>query len=130
MDIVAALFTENFDLRQVAGPSTRLDLTGVYFSIAAPSPVPVTIEPHLVVLVRCPPDDSGSAALETVYRRDGEQVARNAQPVTVQPGRFGYRLVRAELAFEDYGTVEAHCRLDDGHVTIVPLTLLPPATSS
>ena len=126
MDIVAALFTESFNMRQAAGPSTRLDLDGVYFSMAAPSPVPVTIEPHLVVLVRCPPDDSGSAALETVYRRDGEQVARNAQPVTVEPGRFGYRLVRAELTFEDYGTVEAHVRLDQGHTTVVPLTLLPP----
>jgi hypothetical protein len=127
VDIVAALFTDSFNMRQVAGPSTRLDLTGVYFSIAAPSPVPVTIEPHLVVLVRCPPDDAGSAALETVYYRDGKQLARNAQPVTVEPGRFGYRLVRAELSFEDYGTVEAHVRLDQGHTTIVPLTLLPPA---
>ena len=34
MDIVAALFTESFNMRQVAGPSTRLDLTGVYFSTA------------------------------------------------------------------------------------------------
>jgi hypothetical protein len=127
VDIMAALFTDSFNMRQVAGPSTRLDLTGVYFSLAAPSPVPVTIEPHLVVLVRCPPDDPGPAALETVYYRDGEQVARNAQPVTVEPGRFGYRLVRAELSFEDYGTVEAHVRLDQGHTTIVPLTLLPPA---
>jgi hypothetical protein len=130
VDIVAALFTESFNVRQVAGPSARLDLTGVYFSMAAPAPVPVTIEPHLVVLLRCPPDDPGTAALETVYRRDGEQVARNAQPVTVEPGRFGYRLVRAELTFEDYGTVEAHCRLDDGHVTVVPLTLLPPSRSN
>ena len=98
--------------------------------MAAPAPVPVTVEPHLVVLLRCPPDDTGTAALETIYRRDGEQVARNAQPVTVEPGRFGYRLVRAELTFEDYGTVEAHCRLDDGHVTVVPLTLLPPSRSN
>ena len=128
MDIVAALFTESFNMRQVAGPSTRLDLTGVYFSMAAPSAVPVTIEPHLVVLLRCGPDEPGTGVLETVYRRDGEQVARNAQPVTVEPGRFGYRLVRAELAFEDdYGTVEAHVRVDQGHTTIVPLTLLPPA---
>jgi len=123
---VAALFTETFDMRQAPGPSTRLDLTGVYFSMAAPSPVPVTLEPHLVVLLRCPPDEQGNGVLETVYRRDGEQVARNAQPVTVEPGRFGYRLVRAELVFEDYGTVEAHVRLDQGHTTIVPLTLLPP----
>ena len=124
---MAALFTESFNMRQVAGPSTRLDLTGVYFSMAAPNAVPVTVEPHLVVLVRCPPGDSGAAALETVYQRDGEQVARNAQPVTVEPGRFGYRLVRAELTFEAYGTVEAHVSLDGGHTTVVPLTLLPPA---
>jgi hypothetical protein len=127
VDIVAALFTETFDMRQAPGPSTRLDLTGVYFSMAAPSPVPVTLEPHLVVLLRCPPDEQGNGVLETVYRRDGEQVARNAQPVTVEPGRFGYRLVRAELTFDDYGTVEAHVRLDQGHTTVVPLTLLPPA---
>jgi hypothetical protein len=131
VDIVAALFTEGFDLRQAAGPSTRIDLTGVYFSMAAPAPLPVTIEPHLVVLLRCPSDESGNGALETVFRRDGEQVARNVQPVSVEPGRFGYRLVRAELTFDDdrggYGTVEAHCRIDHGHVTVVPLTLLPPA---
>ena len=127
MDIVAALFTETFDMRQAPGPSTRLDLKGVYFSMAGPSAVPVTIEPHLVVLLRCPPDAPGTGALETVYRRDGEQVARNAQPVTVEPGRFGYRLVRAELTFEEYGMVEAHVSLDGGHTTVVPLTLLPPA---
>ena len=129
MDIVAALFTESFNIRQVAGPSTRLDLSGVYFSLAAPSPVPVTIEPHLVVLLRCPPDEPGTGALETVYRRDGEQVARNAQPVTVEPGRFGYRLVRAELTFEDYGTVEANCRIDLGDPVVVPYTLLAPVES-
>jgi hypothetical protein len=127
MDIVAAVFTERFDMRQVPGPSTRLDLLGVHFSLAAPSPVPVTVEPHLVVLLRCPPEEDGSAVLEVRFLRGGEQVARNVQPVTVDPGRFGYRLVRAELAFDAYDTVEAHCRLDQGHVVVVPLTLLPPA---
>ena len=38
MDILAALFIEGIDLRQVEGPSTRIDLTGVQFSAAAPSP--------------------------------------------------------------------------------------------
>lgn len=126
MEIVSALFLESFDLRQAPGGATRIDLTGVFFSLAAPSPPPVTIEPHLMVLVRAPVDDSGSAALETVFLRDGEQVARNVQPVQVEPGRFGYRLVRAELAFEAYGTVEAHVRLDVGSPIVVPLTLLPP----
>jgi hypothetical protein len=126
MDIVAAVFIENIELRQVAGPSTRIDLTGVHFSMAAPSPVPVTVEPHLVVLVRCPAEAAGSGALETVYRRDGEQVARNVQPLQVEAGKFAYRLVRAELSFEDYGTVEAEVRIDMGPITTVPFTLLPP----
>ena len=127
MDIVAAVYIDNIELRQVPGPSTRIDLTGIHFSAAAPQAVPVTIEPHLVVLVRCGPDEPGTGALETVYTRDGEQVARNVQPLQVEPGKFAYRLVRAELAFDDYGTVEAAVRIDHGPVTTVPFTLLPPA---
>jgi hypothetical protein len=127
MTIVAAVFIENIELRPAPGPSTRIDLTGVHFSMAAPSAVPVTVEPHLVVLVHCPADGEGTGALETVYTRDGEQVARNVQPLQVEPGKFAYRLVRAELAFETYGTVEAAVRIDLGPVTSVPYTLLPPA---
>jgi len=126
MDIVAAVFIEEMEMRSVPGPSTRIDLTGVHFSVAAPSPVPVTIEPHLLVLVRCREDEAGQGALEVVYQRDGEQVARNVQPLQVEPGKFNYRLVRAQLEFGDYGVVEAHCRLDSGPTTVVPLTLLPP----
>ena len=126
MQIIAALFIDGIDLRQVPGPSTRIDLTGVQFSAPAPAAVPVTVAPHLVVLVHCPADDNPNAALEVVYQRDGEQVARNVQPLQVEPGKFNYRLVRAELEFEDYGTVEAHCRLDMGPVVVVPYTLLPP----
>ncbi len=128
MDIVAALFVEGIDLRQVPGPSTRIDLTGVQFSAPAPGPWPVTIEPHLVVIVRCAPDDRGEGALEVSYQRDGEQVARNVQPLSVEPGKFNYRLVRAELTFEESGTVEAHCRIDLGPVTVVPYTVLSPVT--
>ena len=53
MDIISALFTENLEVRPVPGPSTRIDLLGVMFSLPAPSEPPVTITPHLVVLVRC-----------------------------------------------------------------------------
>lgn len=127
MDIVAAVFIENIELRPAPGPSTRIDLTGIHFSAAAPSPVPVTVEPHLVVLVRCRADETGTGALETVYTRDGEQVARNVQPLQVEPGKFAYRLVRAELEFADYGLVEANVRVDAGSTTTVPFTLLPPA---
>ena len=126
MDIVAAVYIDNIELRQVAGPSTRIDLTGIHFSTVAPQAAPVTVEPHLVVLVRCAPDEAGTGALETVYERDGEQVARNVQPLTVEPGKFAYRLVRAELEFADYGTVEAKVRIDLGPVVTVPFTLLAP----
>jgi hypothetical protein len=126
MEIVAALFVDGIDLRQVPGPSTRIDLTGVQFSGPAPSPVPVTIAPHLVVIVRCPVGGRDSAALEVVYRRGDEQVARNVQPLSIEPGKFNYRLVRAEITFDDYGTVEAHCRIDLGSPVVVPYTLLPP----
>ena len=126
MQIVAAVFIEGIDLRQVPGPSTRIDLTGIQFSAPAPRAAPVTIEPHLCVIVRCAPGERSDAALEVVFRRDGEQIARNVQPLSIEPGKFGYRLVRAELEFDDYGTIEAHCRVDMGEVTVVPFTLLPP----
>lgn len=126
MDIVAALFLENIDLREAPGPSTRIDLGGVHFSVAADHAPPVTVAPHLVVLVRCRPDEAGTAALEVVYRRGDEQVARNVQALSVDPGKFTYRLVRGEIEFDEYGTVEAHCRIDRGPATVVPYTLLPP----
>jgi hypothetical protein len=128
VEIVAALFVEGIDMRQVAGPSTRIDLTGVMFSAVAPSPPPVTLAPHLVVLVREGPEGTGFASLvcEFVRQEDGEQVARNVQPVQVAPGKFGRQLVKAELEFPTYGTIEARCRINaDGHVTTVPFTLLP-----
>lgn len=127
MDIVAALFIDNIELRQAPGPSTRIDLTGIQFSAAAPGPVPVTVAPHLVVIVRCAQNETGFGAMEVVYRRDDEQIARNVQPLQVDPGKFNYRLVRAELDFNDYGTVEACARIDNGPATVVPYTLLPPA---
>ena len=131
MQIVSALFVENFQLRSAPGPSTRLDISGAMFSMASPGPAPITIDPHLVALVFCPPDGSGSGVFEVVFRRgldeDSEQVARNVSPFTVEPGKFTYRLVKGELEFDDYGTVYAHCRVDRGPWTVVPFTLLPPA---
>jgi hypothetical protein len=126
MDIVAALFVENIDLRPAfEGGPTQIDLTGVHFSAVPPSPPPVTVAPHLVVLVRSAAGEDGAGVLEVVFRRGDDQVARNVQPLQVEPGRFTYRLVRAEVDFADYGTVEAHCRVGTGHVTVVPYTLVP-----
>ena len=80
-----------------------------------------------IVVIHCPTEHSGQAALEVVFTREGQELARNVQALAVEPGRFGYRLVRAELEFEELGTVEAACRIDQGPATIVPYTLLPPA---
>src|SRR4051794_41844082 len=91
MDIVAALFVENLEFRQVAGGSTRIDITGAFFSEPV-AEFPTQITPHLVVLVRAPADDSGMGSLEAVFTRDGEEIARNAQQFSVEPGKFGYRL--------------------------------------
>ena len=130
MQILAALFLEGLELRQVDGGATHIDLTGMQFSAASPEPAPVTWAPHLLVMVSCPTDHVGRSGLEVVFTRDGEQLARNVQPIEVQPGKFGYRLVRAELVFEEFGTVEASCRIDQGIPTVVPFTLLPPDPSS
>jgi len=127
MQILAALFVETIDQRTVPGPATRIDLGGVMFSLAAPSPPPVTVSPHLVVIVRCGAAESGTDVLEVVFRdAAGEQVARNVQPLQVEPGKFGRQLVRGELTFADYGTIEAHCRTAKGDAVVVPLTLLAP----
>ncbi len=128
MDIVSALFIESFELRQVPGPATRVDIHGAMFSLPAPSAPPVTITPHLIVLVRSRRHDPPNGVLEVVFRDEaGEQVARNVSPFSVEPGKFTYRLVRGELEYKELGTVEAHCRLiPDGQVTVVPLTLLAP----
>lgn len=131
MQIVSALFVENFELRQAPGPSTRIDMTGVMFSQASPSPVPVTLTPHLVGLIFCPEGASGNGVFEVVFRKgvdeDSDQLARNVSPFTVEPGKFTYRLVRGELDFDEYGQIFAHCRVDKNPWHIVPFTLLPPA---
>ena len=124
---MAALFVEGIDQRQVAGPSTRIDLTGVMFSLVAPSEPPVTIAPHLVVLLRCAPDEAGTGTLEVeFFGPGGESVARNVQPVNVVPGKFGRQLVRGVLTYEDYCTIEARDRLVDVPSIVVRLTLLRP----
>jgi hypothetical protein len=132
MQILAALFIDDINARSVPGPSTRLDISGVQFSLPAPSPPPVTINPHLVVVVRCGPDESPNGVLEVVFRRqadsdpEAEPVARSVQPLNIEPGKFAYRLVRADLEFRSYEVIEAHCRVDRGPWSVVPLTLLAP----
>jgi hypothetical protein len=125
MQILAALFIDDIDLRQIAGPTTRIDLGGVQFSAPVESNDTFTWAPHLVVIVRADADHSGSSVLEVRFTIDDEQVARNVQPLQVDPGKFSYRLVRAEVEISGPVTVEAHVRLDEGAVTVVPFTHLP-----
>ena len=126
MDIVAAWFVEGIDFRQVARPATRIDITGAFFSTTVPG-YPAQLTPHLVVLVRAPAEGDGNGTLETTFvREDGEEVGRNQQAFFVEPGKFGYRLVRGELEFTEPGTIEARCQIvESGSQVSVPLTTLP-----
>ncbi len=144
MHIVAALFVDDFSMRQVEGPSTRLDLKGVYFSQVAPQPLPCTLSPHLVVLIYRPAESKGDGVLQVVFHPPGvapevssavsaegtPPLAQHASPFTVEPGKFTYRLVRAELPITEYGQVIAHSRIDNGPWLAVPLTILPPVATS
>ena len=130
MQIVSSLFVENFEMREAPGPSTRIDMTGAMFSMAAPSPAPLTISPHLVALIFCPAGESGNGVFEVVFRNgvdeDSEQLARNVSPFTVEPSKFTYRLVKGELDFDSYKQIFAHCRVNKEPWHLVPFTLLPP----
>ena len=126
MNILAALFIDGIDLRQIPGPATRIDLTGIQFSAPAPQPFPFTWAPHLCVIVLNPEGHKPDAALEVIFRRDDETIARNVQPLQVEPGKFSRSLVRAEMEFAEPGSVEAHCRVDMGPVTVVPYTIFEP----
>lgn len=144
MHIVAALFVDDFSMRQVEGPSTRLDLKGVYFSQVAPQQLPCTLSPHLVVLIYRPADSKGDGVLQVVFHPPGvapeassgafaegtPPLAQHASPFTVEPGKFTYRLVRAELPITEFGQVIAHSRIDSGPWLAVPLTILPPVATS
>jgi len=134
MQIISALFVENFALRQAPGPSTRIDLTGAFFSIVAPTPLPTTIDPHLVVLIYCTPNELGNSLLEVIFREgpgpEDNQLARNVSPFTVEPGKFTYRLVRGELLLNSYTQIFAHCRIATGPWHLVPLTLLEPVVDT
>lgn len=126
--MLAALFVEELAFRQAPGPATRIDLGGVMFSLAADSPPPLTIEPSLIVLMRCDEGESGDAVLETeVWDTSGSVTLHESQPFKVAPGKFGYRVVKHPMKFSEYGTGSIRCRIDDGQWTRVPLTLLPAA---
>ena len=102
------------------------------FPVRPQGPVPTSVGPHLVVLVWNPPGHKSNGALTVAFTNvdqeanEGEPLARNVQPLEIEPGKFNYRLVRATLPFDDYKTILARCSIDGGDEHIVPYTLLPP----
>lgn len=130
MQVLSAFFIDTFAPRSVEGGATRIDITGVHFSLVAPSPVPVRVEPHLLALIHCRPDETGSGVFEVVFREgfdeDSSELARNVSPFAVEPGKLTYRLVRGELEFSEYRQIVAHCRVNQEAWIRVPFTLLPP----
>jgi hypothetical protein len=128
VEIVAALFIEDVNFRQVAGPSTRIDITGAYFSTQIES-FPSVYTPHLLVLLRAESDEGRNGTLEVRFVRveeDGEEVGRSRQPVYINPpGTFFRQLVRPELSFDGPGTIEARCVVPEtGSKVTVPLTII------
>jgi hypothetical protein len=122
------LFIEDVNFRQVAGPSTRIDITGVHFSTVIES-FPATLTPHLLVLLRAENDEGRQGTLEVTFVREGtdDEIGRSRQPVFVNPpGKFFRQLVRPELEFTEPGTIEARCVIPEtGSRVTVPLTVLP-----
>jgi hypothetical protein len=133
VQVLSAFFIDTFEPRSAAGGATRIDITGVHFSLAAPSAVPVRVEPHLLALIHCRPDEPGNGVFEVVFREgfeeDSAELARNVSPFTVEPGKLTYRLVRGELEFTSFRQIVAHCRVNRDPWIRVPFTLLPPATA-
>jgi len=101
VEIVAALFVEGIDFRQVAGPATRIDITGAFFSTVVDA-YPARLEPHLVVLVRAPMGSDGNAnagnGVPARRRRDRPEppdLLRGAREVRIPPGEGRVGLSRA-----------------------------------
>ena len=123
MKILAALFIDDISMFEIENGLTRLNLSGVQFTIAVSEPFPLTLAPHLVVLIHSDHESSGAGVLEVTYHFKENQIARNVQPLQIEPGLFAYRLIRAELELTDTGTVFAHCRLNQDDPIMVPLTI-------
>lgn len=123
MKILAALFLDDISMFENEHGLTRLNLTGVQFTITVSEQFPVTLAPHLVILIHSDEDENGTAVLEVTYDFKGIEVARNVQPLQIEPGLFAYRLIRAELELDAPGKVFAHCRLNQNDPVVVPLTI-------
>ena len=121
--IIAAVFVDDISLRELEGSIARIDLTGVQFSSIVENDFPMIFAPHLALLIHSDDSSTDNGALEVTYYRGDEQIARNVQPLTIEAGKFAYRLVRAEMEFMKPGTIEARCRIGDSDPIVVPYTI-------
>lgn len=124
MKFVAGLFVENINFRKNEQDSTRIDIDGAFFSFA-PESYPIHFQPHLVLLISAIGSSIAQDTLVVEFFRDEEVIARNVQPCPVEPGKFGYRLVKPEIEFSEPGTVIAKCTLTESNEIIeIPLTAM------
>ena len=111
MEIVAALFVEGIDFRQVEGPATRIDITGAFFSTAVDVVPGAAGAAPRRARARARPAPTATPRSRPSSVADGEEIGRNRQTFFVEPGKFGYRLVKGELEFPEPGTIEACCSI-------------------
>lgn len=124
MKFVSGLFVENINFRTEEGPSTRIDISGAFFSFK-PNSYPELFTPHLVLLISGVDSQVDQDTLVCEFFKGDEMVARNVQPCPIEIGKFGYRLVRPELEFKEPETIIAKCSLVESKTSIeVPLTSL------
>ena len=124
MKFVSGLYVENINFRKNEQELTRIDIDGAFFSFA-PESYPTLFQPHLVLLISNIDSTTTSDTLVVEFLKNDEVVARNVQPCPVEPGKFGYRLVKPEIEFTEPGTITAKCTLTDSNETIeIPLTAI------
>lgn len=124
MKFVAGLYVENINFRKNESDSTRIDIDGAYFSFT-PASYPTTHTPHLVLLISAVGSEIPNDTLIVEFFNGDQMIARNVQPCPIEPGKFGYRLVRPELEFTEPMTIIAKCTLTDSQEIIeIPLTAI------
>lgn len=124
MKFVAGIYVENINFRKNEEGLTRIDIDGGFFSFS-PESYPVVYQPHLVLLISAINSNISNDTLIVEFFKGDEQVARNVQPCPVEPGKFGYRLVKPEIEFSEPSTIVAKCTLTESNETIeIPLTAI------
>ncbi|MFN8015055.1 MAG: hypothetical protein U0R17_00400 [Acidimicrobiia bacterium] len=124
MKFVAGLFVDNIQFNKDENNATKIDIDGAFFSFK-PESYPTVFQPHLVLLINAVGSTKPTDTLITEFFINDEIVSRNVQPCPVEPGKFGYRLVRPELEVKEPVTIIAKCTLTDSNETIeIPLTAM------